>query len=164
MKDRQPFALSPDDQPVAGIGYVTLSAARPAPFEVVHAVSSTQVLERLGCVLENKVDQGFQGRKVNVFRLQAFGVSLKLRGEFRPQQSLHPHGVEHLFRRGIARALLRDNLLRLADGLQRLVVGLGVLEAQGNPLLALDLLVEGAGDGGDVVDRFGSLSAVEMLL
>ena len=87
---------------------------------------------------------------VNALRLQPLGVALELRGELRPQQSLHPHGVEHLFRRGIARALLRDDPLRLADGLQRLVVGLGVLEAQGNPLLALDLLVEGAGDGRDV--------------
>ena len=88
--------------------------------------------------------------EVNALRLQPLGVALELRGELRPQQPLHPHGVEHLFRRGIARALLRDDLLRLADGLQRLVVGLGVLEAQGNPLLALDLLVEGAGDGRDV--------------
>ena len=95
-----------------------------------------------------KVD--LMAREVNVPRLQSFGVALELRGELRPQQPLHPHGVEHLFRRGMARALLRDDPLRLADGLQRLVVGLGVFEAQGNPLLALDLLVEGAGDGRDV--------------
>ena len=50
----------------------------------------------------------------------------------------------------MARALLRDDPLRFADGLQRLVVGPGVFEAQGNLLLALDLLVEGAGDGRDV--------------
>ena len=88
--------------------------------------------------------------EVNVLRLQPLGVALELRGELRPQQPLRPHGAEHLFRRGIARAPLRDDLLRLADGLQRLVVGPGVFEAQGNPLLALDLLVEGAGDGRDV--------------
>ncbi len=86
-------------------------------------------------------------REVDVPRLQPLGVALELRGELRPQQPLHPHGVEHLFRRGIARALLRDDPLRLADGLQRLVVGPGVFEAQGNPPPAPDLLVEGTGDG-----------------
>ena len=40
LKDRQSFALSPDDQPVAGVGHVALPAARPASFEVVHAVPS----------------------------------------------------------------------------------------------------------------------------
>ena len=59
----------------------------------------------------------------------------------------NPHGIEHLFRRGIARALLRDDPLRFADGLQRFVDGPGVFEAQRNPLPALDLLVEGAGEG-----------------
>ena len=63
--------------------------------------------------------------EVSVPRFQSLGVPSELQGELRPQQSLHPHGVEHLLRRGIARALLRDDLLRLADGLQRLVVGPG---------------------------------------
>ena len=51
LKDRQPFALSPDDQPVAGVGHVALPAARPASFEVVHAVPSAQLLERFRRVL-----------------------------------------------------------------------------------------------------------------
>lgn len=51
LKDRQPFALSPNDQPVAGVGHVALPAARPASFEVVHAVPSAQLLERFRRVL-----------------------------------------------------------------------------------------------------------------
>ena len=47
----------------------------------------------------------------------------------------------------MAWALLRDDPLRFADGLQRFVDGPGVFEAQRNPLPALDLLVEGAGEG-----------------
>ena len=73
--------------------------------------------------------------EVNAFRLQPLGVALELRCGFRPQQSLRPHGVEHLFRRGIAWALLRDSPLCLADGLQRLLVGVGVSRLKGIPCL-----------------------------
>ncbi len=96
---------------------MALPAARPAPFEVVHAVPPAQLIERFRRVPEDQVDQGLHGHEVDVLLLQPLGVALELRGELRLQHSLHPHGVEHLFRRSVARALFRDNLLRLADGL-----------------------------------------------
>lgn len=38
------------------------------------------------------------------------------------------HGFEHFFRRGVGRLAVASDLVRNADRLQRLLVGLGALE------------------------------------
>lgn len=49
--------VSPDDEPVAGVGNVALSAARPLASEVGHVVPTAKLFEGLRRVLGDQVDE-----------------------------------------------------------------------------------------------------------